>query len=350
MAVSLAVGVAFGQRGAGGGAPVVSPDVSADGRVTFRLRAPNATEAIVSLGGNRLTMQKDQAGVWSATTDPLTPDIYTYSFIVDGTTIPDPSNRQYQTSFGSAQSMFMMPGQAPWLPSPGIPRGAVARHAFHSSVAKDDREFFVYTPAGYDARRSQPYPVLYLLHGLGDDAGRWVNAGGANVILDNLVAAHKAVPMVMVTTLGYGVPNGPAGARSPENISGYTKSLLEEVMPMVDKAYNVSKDRNQRAIAGLSMGGAEALYTGLNHLDTFASIASFSGAYVMWPDLYGAPPTAPTGGAGRGGEGRGGAGRGRGRKFRRWTLAFLIRRSRRSTRKRTAKSSCSGLCVAPPTA
>jgi enterochelin esterase-like enzyme len=315
---SLSAGVALGQRG-GGGAPVVSPDVSADGRVTFRLRAPTAMEAVVSLGGNRLTMQKDAQGVWTATTDPLTPDIYTYSFIVDGTTIPDPSNRQLQTSFGSAQSMFMMPGSAPWLPSAGVPRGAIARHAFHSTIANDDREFFVYTPPGYDARRSQPYPVLYLLHGLGDDAGRWVNAGGANVILDNLIAAHKALPMVMVTTLGYGVPNGPAGARSPENISGYTKSLLEEVMPMVDKAYNVSKDRNQRAIAGLSMGGAEALYTGLNHLDMFASIASFSGAYVMWPDLYGppvppAPPAAATGaaGAGRGGAGRGGAGRGGG--------------------------------------
>jgi enterochelin esterase-like enzyme len=187
-----------------------------------------------------------------------------------------------------------------------VPQGAIARHAFHSTVANDDRDFFVYTPPGYDARRAQPYPVLYLLHGLGDDAGRWMNGGSANVILDNLIAAHKAVPMVVVTTLGYGVANGPAGARSPENISGYTKSLLEEVMPMVDKAYNVSKDRNQRAIAGLSMGGAEALYTGLNHLDRFASIASFSGAYVMWPDLYGAPPAPPAGGAGRGGAGRGG--------------------------------------------
>src|SRR6185437_13108729 len=125
--------------------------------------------------------------------------IYTYSFVLDGTTIQDPSNREYQTSFGSAQNMFFVPGDAPWLPAPGVPRGAVARHVFHSKIAGDDREFFVYTPPAYDAHRAQPYPVFYLLHGLGDDAGRWVNAGAANVILDNLIAGGKAVPMVMVT-------------------------------------------------------------------------------------------------------------------------------------------------------
>jgi enterochelin esterase-like enzyme len=280
-------------RGGRGAPPVKSPEVGADRKVTFRLRAPNAKEVAVSLGGNRLPMQKDEQGVWSVTTDALAPDYYTYSLVVDGTTINDPANRQVQTSFGSFQSMVVVPGTEPWLPAAGVPRGAIARHSFHSSVANDDRDYFVYTPPGYEARRSRPYPVMFVLHGLGDDAERWMNGGAANVILDNLIAQGRAVPMVMVTTLGYGVNNGPAGAMAVESITGYTKSLLTEVMPAVERAYNVSKNREERAIAGLSMGGAETLYTALNNLDKFAWIGSFSGAFVMWPGAsQPAPPAA----------------------------------------------------------
>ena len=276
---------AQGGRGRGG-APVKSPEVGADQRVTFRLRAPNAKEVAVSIGGKRLPMQKDEQGLWSVTSDPMPPEIYTYSLLVDGASLNDPANRQVQTSFAGFQSMFMVPGPAAWLPAPGVPRGAIARHTFHSAVANDDRDFFVYTPPGYDPRRSQPYPVLYLLHGLGDDAERWLNGGGAaNNILDNLIAQGKAVPMIVVSPLGYGTSTGPAGGRTPENITGYTKILLTEVMPMVDKAYHVSRNREQRAIAGLSMGGAESLYVGLNHLDTFAWIGAFSSAPMLWPGV-----------------------------------------------------------------
>ena len=289
-----------GPRGGGRGVPPIkSPQIAADGRVTFRLRAPNAKEAAVAIGSTRLPMQRDEQGVWTAASDALTPDYYAYSFIVDGTTINDPVNRQLQTSFGSAQSMFVIPGSQPWLPAAGVAHGAIARHTFHSSVAGDDRDFFVYTPPGYDARRPRPYPVIFLLHGLGDDAERWMNFGGANVIMDNLVAAGKAVPAVVVTPLGYGVSNGPAGAISAENITGYTKILLDEVMPAVDRAYNVSRNREERAIAGLSMGGAETLFTALNNLDKFAWIGSFSGAFVMWPGATG--PADPAAGRGRGG-------------------------------------------------
>ena len=284
-------------RGGGRGAPPVkSPEIASDGRVTFRLRAPNAKDVAVAIGSTRLPMQKDEQGVWSATSDTLTPDFYAYSFVVDGTSVNDPVNRQLQTSFGGAQSMFVIPGSQPWLPSPSVPRGAITRHTFHSAVANDDRDFFVYTPPGYEARRSRPYPVIYLLHGLGDDAERWLNFGGANIIMDNLIAQGKAVPAIVVTPLGYGVNNGPAGAMGAENITGYTKILLTEIMPVVDRAYNVSRNREERAIAGLSMGGAETLYTALNNLDRFAWIGSFSGAFVMWP---GATNPADAG-AGRG--------------------------------------------------
>jgi enterochelin esterase family protein len=231
-------------------------------------------------------MQKDEEGLWSVTSEPMQPDIYTYSLVVDGASINDPSNRQMQTSFDSFQSMFVIPGPRPWLPAPGVPRGAIARHAFHSAVAGDLRDFFVYTPPNYDARRTQPYPVLYLLHGLGDDAERWLSGGGAaSTILDNLIAQDAAVPMIVVTPLGYGTSRGPTGGRTPENITGYMKSLLDEVMPAVDKSYNVARTREQRAIAGLSMGGAEALYVGLNNLDKFAWIGAFSSAPMLWPPI-----------------------------------------------------------------
>jgi enterochelin esterase-like enzyme len=118
-----------------------------------------------------------------------------------------------------------------------------------------------------------------------------MNGGAANVIMDNLIAQGKAVPMVVVATLGYGVNNGPAGAMAAENITGYTRSLLTEVMPAVERNYHVSRTRDDRAIAGLSMGGAEGVYTALNNLDKFAWIGSFSGAFVMWPRLVEPPST-----------------------------------------------------------
>ncbi|MEO8075215.1 MAG: alpha/beta hydrolase-fold protein [Acidobacteriota bacterium] len=310
-----------GRGGGRGAAPIKSPEVAADGRVTFRIRAANAKEVVVPVGGKRLVAEKSDQGVWTATSDVMAPDYYTYSFLVDGNAVNDPSNRAVQTSFGSFQSMVVVPGPQPWLPHPGVARGAITRHAFHSAIANDDRDFYVYTPAGYDARRARAYPILYLLHGLGDDAERWINSGGANVIMDNLIAESKAVPMVMVTTLGYGVSNGPAGASGAtavENITNYPKILLDEVMPRVEKAYHVTNNRDERAIAGLSMGGAEAMFTGLNHLDKFAWLGSFSGAYVMWPRANATPPApaappppaaagaAPDGAApGRGGRGGG---------------------------------------------
>jgi enterochelin esterase family protein len=309
-------------RGGRGAAAVKSPEVGADLRVTFRLRAPNAKEVAASLAGNSLPMQKDDQGVWSVTSSALSPGMYTYSLVVDGTSINDPNNRLVQTSFNGFQSMLVVPGPDPWLPAANVPKGTIARHRFHSVVADDDRDFFVYTPAGYDVRRAKAYPVLYLLHGLGDDAERWMNGGGASNVLDNLIAQGKAVPMVVVTTLGYGTSTGPA-ANSGDIVTGYAKIRLTEVMPQVQKGYHVSNSREERAIAGLSMGGAEALYTGLNNLDKFAWLGSFSGAFVMWPRAASAtaptatpsaatapapPPAAAAGAAGAPGEGRGGRG------------------------------------------
>ncbi len=291
-------------RGGFFGAALRSPEVASDGRVTFRLRAPNAKEVFVmGIGaagsgpmGGRLPMEKNDQGVWTATSEPLKPGIYTYTFSVDGLRITDPANNRFQTGFNSvSQSQVRVPGPQPWFAAPGVERGAITRHFYHSDLAGDDRDFWVYTPANYDPKRKEPYPVLFLLHGLGDEANSWIENGAANIILDNLIAQGKAKPMLMVNTLGYGYPDGPARAMQPGMLENFAKIVIQEVLPRVEKAYNVARTPAQRAIAGLSMGGAEATLTGLNNLDKFAWIGSFSGAYVMWPGVAGAGrgPAAP---------------------------------------------------------
>jgi enterochelin esterase family protein len=291
----------WAQPGPGRGAPAPkSPEVSAEGAVTFRLRAPNAKEVFVTGIGQRLAMQKDDQGVWSATTESLKPDIYTYSFSVDGASFVDPGNPLLKTAYGGAgQSMVHVPGPEVWEPGDG-PRGSVTHHFYKSAIIGDNRDFYVYTPPNYDAARKESYPVLFLLHGLGDEAAGWLNVGAANVILDNLINQGKAKPMLMVNTLGYGTPDGPRGAMGAGMIPAFAKALVEEVLPQVEKAYHVSKDRNQRAIAGLSMGGAESIYTGLNYMDRFAYIGSFSGAFIMWPRVERAAAAPTAGGGGRG--------------------------------------------------
>ena len=165
-----------------------------------------------------------------------------------------------------------------------MPHGAVHHHFYRSGIVGDDRDFYVYTPPGYDPAAKKLYPVLYLLHGYSDDASGWTAVGRANVILDNLIAQGKAKPMLIVMTLGYGAPEilSPASQRfrDPElrtrNMIKFRDALFTEVMPQVEKSYRVAKDRNLRAIAGLSMGGAESLFTGLNAIDRFAWIGAFS--------------------------------------------------------------------------
>jgi enterochelin esterase-like enzyme len=267
--------------------PVVSPEVHADRSVTFRFRAPNVKEVTVSIEGSSkpLPMQKDDQGVWSVTSDPLAPDYYGYSFVVDGVGLFDPSNHSIKPNFLYRASEMHVPGPASLSWEIGaVPHGEIHHHFYKSGVVGDDRGFFVYTPPGYDPRGNQRYPVLYLLHGFSDDASAWTAVGRANVILDNLIAQGKAKAMLIVMPLGYGEPKvlePHSGVfHDPDitqrNFDKFRESLLTEVIPQVESAYLVKKDRNARAIAGLSMGGSESLLTGLNTLNQFAWIGAFS--------------------------------------------------------------------------
>ena len=268
-------------------APVISPEVHADRTVTFRLRAPNDKEVAVSIEGvpKPLPMQKDDQGVWSVTTEPLAPDYYGYSFIADGVGMFDPSNHAVKPNFLYRASEMHVPGAAAasWEIA-AVPHGEIHHHFYKSGVVGDDRGYYVYTPPGYDPRGKQTYPVLYLLHGFSDDASAWTAVGRANVILDNLIAQGKAKPMLVVMPLGYGAPevllpnSGVFRDRSltDRNFDKFREALVTEVIPRVEAEYSVIKDRNSRAIAGLSMGGSESLLTGLNNLDKFGWIGAFS--------------------------------------------------------------------------
>jgi enterochelin esterase-like enzyme len=281
--------------------PVVSPEVHADGRITFRLRAPNAKEVTVGRSGaERLAMTRDEQGTWSATTAVLTPDIYQYTFSVDGQSSLDPMNSWVAPNLLNMSNMVRVPGPGsgdghlPWDIA-DVPRGQLHRHFYQSARIGDQRDYFVYTPPGYDARRAQKYPVLYLLHGFSDDASGWTSVGQAHVILDNLVAEKKIVPMLVVMTLGYGAPEIVSrGPRPPgigqKNMEGYRDALFAEVIPAIEREYHADARRERRAIAGLSMGGAESLFVGLNAIDRFAWVGAFSagglGQPAQLPELF----------------------------------------------------------------
>jgi enterochelin esterase family protein len=260
---------------------VASPQVGSDRRVTFRLAA-DATRVDVILAASpaelgtgaatRLAMRKD-GGVWTAVSEPLVPDIYAYQFAVGGKTFNDPEATRFIEEFaGDRTSAFAVPG-ALWTTA-GAPEGVVTRHRYSSPAIGGAEEYSVYTPPGYDSRGSTAYPTLYLLHGMADNAYTWVTNGGVNVTLDNLIAQRKATPMVVVMPLGYGGSGGALMELAP-----FERALLDEIIPQVEKTHRVSRRRDARAIAGVSMGGAQAMSIGLRHADAFAWLGSLSGAF-----------------------------------------------------------------------
>ncbi len=274
--------------------PLVTPQVHSDNSVTFLFRAPNAQEVKLTREGTTdpLPMHKDDTGVWTVNTPPLPPDYYGYSFVVDGVRTIDTNNHLIKTNLLSNENMVHVPGPSslPWELN-DVPRGEIHHHFYKSAVAEDERDYYVYTPPGYDPAAQTTYPVLYLLHGYSDDASGWTAVGRANVILDNLIAQGKAKPMIVVMPLGYGTMEIITlgwGAWShtdvrDKNFSRFREALLTEVMPKVESEYRVIKDRNSRAIAGLSMGGSESLLTGLNNLDKFAYVGAFSAGGLPEP-------------------------------------------------------------------
>ena len=273
---------------------LITPEVHSDNSVTFRFRAPNAQEVKVTREGltDPLPMQKDESGVWTVNSPSWPPDYYGYSVVVDGVRNIDPYNHLLKPNLLSNENMVHVPGppSLPWELN-DVPHGEIHRHFYRSAVANDDRDYYVYTPPGYDPNAKKSYPVLYLLHGYSDDASGWSAVGRANIIMDNLIAQGKAKPMIVVMPLGYGTMEmitvgwGVWNRQDirDKNFSRFREALLTEVLPKVEAEYRVDKDRNSRAIAGLSMGGSESLLTGLNNIDKFAWVGAFSSGGLPEP-------------------------------------------------------------------
>jgi len=276
---------------------VISPEVQPDGKVTFRFYDPGAKDVKLMFEGEPkpLAMTRDDAGVWSLTLGPLTPEIYGYIFVADGVALMDPNNPVIKPNLISPQNTVEIPSASPQLWDVAeVPHGVVHHHFYKSKVVGDQRDYYVYTPPGFDPKAKTKYPVLYLLHGYSDGADGWTAVGKANIILDNLIAQNKIKPMIVVMPLGYGAPEMIKlkwnAWQHPEvrqqNFDDFRKALITEVIPQIENQYPVSAKREDRAIAGLSMGGSESLLTGLSNLDKFAYVGAFSSGGL--PESYSA--------------------------------------------------------------
>jgi enterochelin esterase-like enzyme len=271
---------------------LVSPEVQDDHRVTFRIYAPKASEVIVRGDyGPEAKLTKDDQGVWSVTVGPLTPDFYTYDFYVDGVKTADSKNAFIKQGISGVDSMVFVRGkEADFEDNKDVPHGEVRKVWYRSSTLNAQRRMHVYTPPCYD-EGNERYPVFYLLHGAGDEDSGWSTIGRAGFILDNLIAQNKAKPMLIV------MPNGslprpanlrrpPAGAprdaefvkRMAEFQGRFVKELLQDVVPQVEKHFRVRSGAENRALAGLSMGGGQTLSVVTSHPDQFGYVGVWSAA------------------------------------------------------------------------
>ena len=311
----------------GRGPALRSPEISSDHKVTFRLRAPKAEEVVLNGDwpeGRNIAMTKDDAGTWSTTVGPLNPELWSYTFSVDGVSVLDPSDANHLRDGTRYLNFFIVEGPlSENYIIHDVPHGNVGVVWYPSPTlqAASPRRMYVYTPAGYDTGK-QRYPVLYLLHGAGGDEDAWNNMGRASVIMDNLIASGKAKAMIVVMTNGnanqkmgpgygdvpgqnigntgnpgeVGVVGAFAGGRGVPGASGagraggrgasggrgggfgnaFPESLVKDVMPYIEKNYRVVSKKDERAIAGLSMGGGHTLTATNAHPDTFSYIGVFS--------------------------------------------------------------------------
>jgi enterochelin esterase family protein len=284
-ALALAAWPAFAQRPGPPPPPVKSPEVSAERRITARLRAPEARSVAFSsgdvpgLGRGGAAMSKGEDGVWSVTLEPVESGAYRYNFSVDGLSVVDPANPSTSESNGNTWSLVYVPGSEAW-DTKDVPHGAVAEVTYHSKSLGRARRMHVYTPPGYDSGEGR-FPVLYLLHGAFDCDDSWTTVGRAGFILDNLIAAGKAKPMVVVMPAGhtgpfrFGPPGG-GGSSFESQMKEFMSDFVGDIRPHVESRYRLHNDRAHRAVAGLSMGGAQSIEIALGNLKDYSALGVFS--------------------------------------------------------------------------
>ena len=304
LTVALLIGVTmFAQQALWGTAPVVSPEIHDNNTVTFRFKAPKAVR--VQLTGDFLPVQKNakfeapgivdlkegQEGVWEYTTpEPRKPELYSYSFIVDGLRMNDPANVYLIRDVSTLTNVFIIGGdRADFYKVNPVPHGTVFRIWYDSPALGLERRMTVYTPAGYETSGKR-YPVLYLLHGMGGDEEAWISLGRTAQILDNLIAQGKAKPMIVVMPNGNASQEAAPGESSrgmvpptmqlPKTMEGSYEQAFPEIVKFIDKNYRTIKSKSGRAIAGLSMGGFHSLHISKQYPDMFNYIGLFSAAIM----------------------------------------------------------------------
>ena len=260
---------------------VTSPEVQADRHITFRILAPQAEK--VRLGGGDIPgmgqgkeMTKGENGVWEITIGPIDAGAYRYNFNVNGVTVIDPRNPSISESNNNVWSLVNVPGSENF-DTKNVPHGAVAAVTYYSTALGKFRRMHVYTPPGYESGKGK-YPIFYLLHGAGDSDEAWTSVGRAGFILDNLIAAGKAKPMVMVMPAGHTsqAPRTPPASGTTAPPDEFVKEFTTDIMPYAEKNYRVLLDRSNRAIAGLSMGGSQTLNIAMPNLEKFAYVGVYS--------------------------------------------------------------------------
>lgn len=258
------------------------PAITKDRRLCFRLKAPDAKLVEVRCrgslwGGKPFPLTRDQDGLWSGVSEPAEPGFYYYELVVDGVGVNDPGSQTY-FGWGRESSGLDIPDKLYDFCEPKpVPHGELRLRTYESKTTGTARRALVYTPPSYDRDADARFPVLYLQHGSGESERSWSQQGRAPVILDNLIAEGKAVEMIVVMELGYATKAGTVPAANARGNEAFEELVVNDLIPMIDATYRTKTDRLNRAIAGLSMGGGQAIRIGLGHPDLFASVAALSG-------------------------------------------------------------------------
>lgn len=301
LAVALMMSVAaMAQQALWGGATTVSPEINADNSVTFRLNAPKARAVQVSgdFADGAANMVQNERGVWEYTTAPLAPELYSYTFTMDGVKIADPANVYQIRDVASVTNYFIVGGgQADLYLTNDVPHGSIHKDWYYSASEDFTRRLTVYTPAAYDGKKR--FPVLYLLHGIGGDEEAWMDLGRASQILDNLIAKGEAEPMIVVMTNGnisqqaapgYGPEGFPVPSMGlPKTMEGSFEAAFPEVVKFIDGKYRTIAKKSSRAIAGLSMGGFHSMHISKEYPDMFNYVGLFSAALNVNGQQQGSP-------------------------------------------------------------
>ena len=254
------------------------PRIDSQSRVTFRFKAPDAQKVQIDLG-KKFDMVKKADGFWEVTTEPIVEGFHYYSVIVDGYVAVDPSSQTFYGMSRNASGIEIPEKGVDYYLPKDVPHGQIRRMNYFSNITKTWRVAYVYTPAGYDTKVKEKYPVLYLYHGGGEDETGWPNQGKTDFIMDNLIAEGKAKPMLIVMDKGYATKPGEVSGSGPGRTASTTleEVVINELIPMIDLNFRTLTDRKNRAMAGLSMGGGITLRITMNNLDKFAYIGGFSG-------------------------------------------------------------------------